>query len=262
MSDAGRRADGDADTAETTTASGGVRRYDDSLLSVRELDAGYGDLQILTGVDLDVRQGEYVTVVGPNGAGKSTVMKSVFGLTSLMGGTVTFDGADITAKKPEEIIHLGLSYVPQSDNVFSSLSVRENLEMGAYILDEVPEDRLAGIFERFPVLERRQDQRAGSLSGGQQQMLAMGRALMLDPELLLLDEPSAGLAPDLVEEMFDRIDGINDSGTAGLMVEQNAKEALRRCDRGYVLADGRNRYEDAGRTLLNDPQVRQDFLGG
>jgi len=251
----------DADST-TTSAARSVGRYDDSLLTVRDLDAGYGELRILTDVDLDVQDGEYVTVVGPNGAGKSTVMKSVFGLTTRMGGTVTFDGADITTKQPEDIIHLGLSYVPQSDNVFSSLSVIENLEMGAYILDELPEDRLAEIFDRFPILEQRQDQQAGSLSGGQQQMLAMGRALMLDPALLLLDEPSAGLAPDLVEEMFDRIDEINDSGTAVLMVEQNAKEALRRCDRGYVLANGENRYEDAGETLLNDPQVRQDFLGG
>jgi branched-chain amino acid transport system ATP-binding protein len=248
--------------SDAAGADRSVRRYDDSLLAVRDLDAGYGDLQILTGVDLDVRDGEYVTIVGPNGAGKSTVMKSVFGLTTLMGGTVTFEGDDITAKQPEEVIHLGLSYVPQSDNVFSSLSVIENLEMGAYILEEVPQGRLDDIFERFPILEERQDQRAGSLSGGQQQMLAMGRALMLDPELLLLDEPSAGLAPDLVEDMFDRIDGINDSGTSILMVEQNAKEALRRCDRGYVVADGKNRYEDEGTTLLNDPQVRQDFLGG
>ncbi len=261
MSDADADTDADVDT-ETATADRSVRRYDDSLLAVRDLDAGYGDLQILTGVDLDVQDGEYVTIVGPNGAGKSTVMKSVFGLTSLMGGTVTFEGSDITAKRPEDIIHLGLSYVPQSDNVFSSLSVIENLEMGAYILDEVPQDRLDDIFDRFPILEERKDQRAGSLSGGQQQMLAMGRALMLDPDLLLLDEPSAGLAPDLVEDMFDRIDGINDSGTAILMVEQNAKEALRRCDRGYVVADGQNRYEDEGKTLLNDPQVRQDFLGG
>ncbi|WP_440990112.1 ABC transporter ATP-binding protein [Haloarchaeobius baliensis] len=248
--------------SQTTSAAQDVTLYEESLLSVRNLDAGYGDLQILTDVDLDVNDEEYVTIVGPNGAGKSTVMKSVFGLTNLMGGTVTFDDDDITAKRPEDIIHLGLGYVPQNDNVFSTLSVRENLEMGAYILDEVPQDALNDVFERFPILEERQSQKAGTLSGGQQQMLAMGRALMLDPDLLLLDEPSAGLAPDLVADMFDRIDAINDHGTAVLMVEQNAKEALRRCDRGYVLVDGKNRYEDEGTTLLNDPQVRQDFLGG
>jgi branched-chain amino acid transport system ATP-binding protein len=232
------------------------------LLAVRELDAGYGDLQILSGVDLDVHDGEYVVVVGPNGAGKSTVMKSVFGLTVHMGGEITFDGVDITGLAPEEIIHEGIGYVPQSDNVFGSLTVRENLEMGAYILDEVPDEALSAVFERFPVLEERQDQRAGTMSGGQQQMLAMGRALMLDPALLLLDEPSAGLAPDLVDDMFDRIDAIVEAGTAVLMVEQNAKEALARCDRGYVLANGENRYADSGDRLLADPQVRQEFLGG
>ncbi|MFT4889885.1 MAG: ABC-type branched-subunit amino acid transport system ATPase component [Halobacteriales archaeon] len=245
-----------------TELTGEVDRHSDSLLAVRNLDAGYGDLQILTDVDLDVDPGEYVTIVGPNGAGKSTIMKSVFGLTSHMGGTVTYDGQDITGLKPEDIIHLGLGYVPQDDNVFRSLSVRENLEMGAYILDEVPQDSFEEVFERFPILERRQSQKARNLSGGQQKMLATGRALMLDPALLLLDEPSAGLAPDLVDEMFDKVDEINASGTAILMVEQNAKEALRRCDRGYVLVDGKNRYEGDGRTLLNDQQVRQDFLGG
>ncbi len=239
-----------------------VRRWSDSLLSVRDLDAGYGDLQILSEVDMDVREGEYITIVGPNGAGKSTVMKSVFGLTNRMDGTITFDGTEITQMAPERIIHEGIGYVPQSDNVFNSMSVRENLEMGAYILDDVPEDALAEVYERFPILEERTDQKAGTMSGGQQQMLAMGRALMLDPDLLLLDEPSAGLAPDLVDEMFQKVREINDSGTSILMVEQNAKEALGQCDRGYVLVDGENRYEDTGDALLADQQVRQDFLGG
>jgi branched-chain amino acid transport system ATP-binding protein len=233
-----------------------------TLLSVQDLDAGYGDLQILEGVDMHVEDGEYVTIVGPNGAGKSTVMKSVFGLTTYMGGEILFNDEDISGLDPEEIITRGLSYVPQSENVFAGLSVRENLEMGAYTLDKTPQDRLDMVFDRFPILEERQAQKAGSLSGGQQQMLAMGRALMLDPDLLLLDEPSAGLAPDLVEEMFDRIDGINDGGTAVLMVEQNAKEALRRCDRGYVLVQGQNRHENTGDALLADQQVREDFLGG
>ena len=234
----------------------------ESLLSVRDLDAGYGDLQVLDGVDMDVGGGEYVVIVGPNGAGKSTVMKSVFGLTTYMGGSVRFGGEEISQRRPEQIIHEGIGYVPQTDNVFGKLSVRENLEMGAYILDEVPEDQIDAVYDRFPILEERSTQKAGTLSGGQQQMLAMGRALMLDPDLLLLDEPSAGLAPDLVAEMFDRIDGINDDGTAVMMVEQNAKEALRRCDRGYVLVQGQNRYEDSGDVLLNDEDVRQQFLGG
>ncbi|OYR59359.1 ABC transporter ATP-binding protein [Halorubrum sp. E3] len=217
---------------------------------------------MLTDVDLDVDDEEYVTIVGPNGAGKSTVMKSVFGLTTHMGGTVTFAGEDISGTKPEDVIHKGLGYVPQSENVFAELDIEENLEMGAYILDEVPQDALRTVYDRFPILEERKHQQAGTLSGGQRQMLAMGRALMLDPDLLLLDEPSAGLAPDLVDDMFDRIDEINDTGTAVLMVEQNAKEALRRCDRGYVLANGQNRYEDEATALLNDEEVRREFLGG
>ncbi len=233
-----------------------------SLLRVDSLDAGYGDLQILTGVNLDVDEGEYVTIVGPNGAGKSTAMKSVFGLTTHMGGTVTFGDQEITGMPPEEIIHHGLGYVPQNENVFGSLTVLENLEMGAYILDEVPQAALNDVFERFPILEERQDQKAETMSGGQQQMLAMGRALMLDPDMLMLDEPSAGLAPDLVDEMFDRIDEINDAGTSILMVEQNAKEALRRCDRGYVLVNGQNGYVGSGDELLHDEEVRQRFLGG
>jgi ABC-type branched-subunit amino acid transport system ATPase component len=234
----------------------------ESLLAVGGLDAGYGDLQVLSDVDLDVGAGEYVAIVGPNGAGKSTVMRTVFGLADHMGGEIRFDGEVIHGLRPDQVITRGLNYVPQSDNVFPGLTVRENLEMGAYILEELPEERLERIYDRFPILRERVDQLAGSLSGGQQQMLAMGRALMLDPELLLLDEPSAGLAPDLVEETLDQVDRINDAGTAILMVEQNAVEALQRCDRGYVLVDGRNRHEDAGDTLLADQQVREEFLGG
>ena len=233
-----------------------------ALLEVSGLDAGYGDLQILDGVDLFVEDEEYVTIVGPNGAGKSTVMKSIFGLTAYMGGTITFADEEIHGLRPEDIIRTGIGYVPQNDNVFSSMTVLENLEMGAYILDSVPQDRIEHVFDRFPILDERQDQKVGTMSGGQQQMVAMGRALMLDPDLLMLDEPSAGLAPDLVDEMFDRIDRINADGTSILMVEQNAKEALRRCDRGYVLVQGGNRYVDEGDALLANEQVRQDFLGG
>jgi len=234
----------------------------DHLLDVAALDAGYGDLQVLTGVDMHVDDGEYVAIVGPNGAGKSTLMKSVFGLAEHMGGSITFDGAGITDLPPEEVITVGMNCVPQTENVFPSLTVEENLRIGAYILDDVPEERKQAMFNRFPILEERIDQNAGTLSGGQQQMLAMGCALMLDPDLLLLDEPSAGLAPDLVEVMFDRIDEVNAAGTSVLMVEQNAKEALRRCDRGYVLAQGENRYEGPGNELLDDDEVRRQFLGG
>ena len=269
--DADAEAGGGGDPSPDTDAPDANRRarraaeavtVDDALLRVRGLDAGYGDLRILTDVDLDVADGEYVTIVGPNGAGKSTVMKSVFGLTTYMGGSIEFAGEPIHDRAPEEIIHEGIGFVPQTDNVFEGLSVRENLDMGAYVLDSVPEERVRAVYDRFPILEERADQTAGTLSGGQRQMLAMGRALMLDPDLLLLDEPSAGLAPDLVDDMFDRIDRINDDGTAILMVEQNAKEALRRCDRGYVLVNGENAYVDTGEALLGDEQVRKDFLGG
>ncbi len=233
-----------------------------SLLEVSGLDAGYGDLQVLFDVDLRIDSGEYVAIVGPNGAGKSTAMKAIFGLADRQGGTITVGDERIDDLPPESVIEHGLNYVPQTENVFPSLTVRENLRMGAYPLDEVPQDRLQAVYDRFPVLEERLDQRAGTLSGGQQQMLAMGSALMLDPDLLLLDEPSAGLAPDLVTEMFDRIDEVNAAGTAVLMVEQNAREALRRCDRGYVLAQGENRYEGSGDDLLDDEEVRRQFLGG
>ena len=233
-----------------------------SLLSVEGLDAGYGDLQILDDVDLGVEDGEYVAIVGPNGAGKSTAMKTIVGLATYMGGRVEFDGEDIAGLDPQEIIDRGVGYVPQTANVFPSLTVEENLKVGAYLLGGLPDDRRTMVFEQFPVLEDRLDQRVGNLSGGQQQMLAMARALMLEPDLLMLDEPSAGLAPDLVEDMFDHIDAVNDRGVTVLIVEQNAKTALRRCDRGYVLAQGENRYTDESDTLLNDPEVRQQFLGG
>ncbi len=233
-----------------------------SLLEIDNLDAGYGDLQVLESVDLAVGDEEYVAIVGPNGAGKSTVMRAVYGLATHMGGSIRFDGEDITGLETAAIIGRGLSYVPQTDNVFAGLTVHENLEMGAYILEEVPQERLDAVYDRFPILDERRGQTAGSLSGGQRQMLAMGRALMLDPDLLLLDEPSAGLAPDLVAETLDRIDEINDAGTAILIVEQNAREALRRCDRGYVLVQGQNRYEDTGDALLANEQVREDFVGG
>ena len=233
-----------------------------SILSVENLDAGYRDLQVLSDIDLHIDTGEYVTIVGPNGAGKSTVMKSIFGLTHHMGGSIVYQGTNIEANNPKENVHQGLAYVPQSNNVFPPLSVQENLEMGGYILDRLPEDTLQVVFNRFPILEERQQQEAGSMSGGQRQMLAMGRAVMIDPALILLDEPSAGIAPDLVDEMFDNIDRIVESGTAVLMIEQNAKEALRRCDRGYVFVNGENRYTNTGEQLLDDKQIRKEFLGG
>jgi branched-chain amino acid transport system ATP-binding protein len=233
-----------------------------TLLEVAGLDAGYGDLQVLNGVDLTVADGEYVAIVGPNGAGKSTAVKTIVGLATHMGGEITFDGAATVEREPQEIVELGVSYVPQDGNVFSSLTVEENLRLGGYLQGGASDEQLQAVYEQFPALEDRPEQRAGNLSGGQQQMLAMGRALVPEPELLLLDEPSAGLAPDLVDSMFDHIGQINEQGTAVLIVEQNAKTALRRCDRGYVLAQGENRHEGAGSDLLEDEQVRRDFLGG
>jgi branched-chain amino acid transport system ATP-binding protein len=233
-----------------------------TVLDVDGLDAGYGDLRILTDVNLVVDDAEYVAIVGPNGAGKSTAMKAVLGLATHMGGEIRLNGDPIAGRETSDIVRKGVSYVPQTENLFPSMTVRENLLMGAFSLPEVPEQRLAAVLDRFPILEERQRQRAGTMSGGQQQMLAMGSALMVDPDVLLLDEPSAGLAPDLVADLFDRIDEINDDGTAVLMVEQNAKEALRRCDRGYVLVNGENAYEGPGEDLLADPEVRERFLGG
>lgn len=233
-----------------------------SLLEAHDIVSGYGDAQILHGVSMDVADDEIVCIIGPNGAGKSTFMKAVFGLIDCWEGSVTFDDAEITGLRPDEITREGMCYVPQVDNVFPNLSVQENLEMGAYILDEVPQDALQEVFDRFPILEERRNQKAGTMSGGQQQMLAMGRGLMVDPDLMLVDEPSAGLAPDLVDEVFEKILEINASGTAILMVEQNARKALRNSDRGYVLEMGENRFEDSGDALLENDEVIDLYLGG
>ena len=233
-----------------------------ALLEARDVISGYGDAQILHGVSMDVADDEIVCIIGPNGAGKSTFMKAVFGLIDCWDGSVTFAGEDITDLRPDEITREGMCYVPQVENVFPTLTVRENLEMGAYILDEVPDSALDEVFERFPILEERQNQKAGTMSGGQQQMLAMGRGLMVDPDLMLVDEPSAGLAPDLVDDVFEKILEINESGTAILMVEQNARKALRNSDRGYVLEMGENRFEDAGMALLENEEVIDLYLGG
>ncbi len=233
-----------------------------SLLKVENVTAGYGEMDILHGVHMELREGEIVALIGPNGAGKSTLMKTIFGLLRPRAGTITFRGQDITRRAPDQIVRLGICYVPQTDNVFPSLTVKENLEMGAFILNEDLSGRIERVYQVFPDLERFHNKKAGSLSGGQRQMLAMGRALMLDPQVLLLDEPSAGLAPKLVELIFEKIVDINETGVSILMVEQNAKQALKMADRGYVLATGRNRFEGTGEELLNDPQVAKLYLGG
>ena len=233
-----------------------------TLLNVKNLVAGYGDLQILEKVNIVVEEGEYVAIVGPNGAGKSTVMKSIFGLTKHIDGKIIYEGSDISGLPTEEIIKLGISYVPQNENVFPNLTVRENLELGGYIMKDGKEKRIQELFDQFPILQSKENDKTSTLSGGQQQMVAMARALVLNPKLLMLDEPSAGLAPDLVKENFEYVDQIRESGTAILMVEQNAKEALRRCDRGYVLVQGKDRFADTGEALLNDEHVKKEFLGG
>ena len=233
-----------------------------ALLEARDIVAGYGETEILHGVSLTVNQGEIVTVIGPNGCGKSTFMKAVVGLVPVRSGSVTFRGADITALAPERVVRTGLCYVPQSANVFPSLSIRENLEMGAFIRGDDCNGRIEEMFGLFPDLALRPNGKAGNLSGGQRQMLAIARALMLDPVLLLLDEPSAGLSPAVMRMVLERLKGINASGVSLLLVEQHAREALQLSDRGYVLSAGENRLEDQGLALLANPEVARLYLGG
>lgn len=221
-------------------------------------------MEILHGVSLEVREGEIVSIIGPNGAGKSTLMKTIFGLLKPTQGQIAFKEEEIAGLPPNEIVRKGLCYVPQVDNIFPSLTVEENLEMGAFIEDDpkVIEERMEGVYELFPLLQERRRQRVGKMSGGERQMVAMGRALMLDPELLMLDEPSAALAPKLAEMIFEKIKEINSAGVSLLIVEQNAKESLKLADRGYVLADGQNKLEGPGEELLTDPEVGRLYLGG
>jgi ABC-type branched-subunit amino acid transport system ATPase component len=231
------------------------------ILQVEDVYSGYGETEILHGVSVHAASGEIATIIGPNGSGKSTLMKTIFGLLLPTQGKVVLEDKDITGLRPDRIVRKGMCYVPQSDNVFPSLTVLENLEMGAFIRDDDYSGSIRDVFARFPALEERKSQRAGSLSGGEQQMLAMGKALMLNPKVLLLDEPSAGLAPRMVEEILQKIVEIKKSGVAILMVEQNAKEGLRLSDRGYVLAMGKKRFEDEGLALLNNPDVGKLYLG-
>lgn len=232
------------------------------LLDVQNVYAGYiKDLDILQGINFRIFPGELVTVIGPNGAGKSTLAKAIFGLITPHTGTITFKGEDITKLKSNQIVERGMCYVPQIANVFRSLSVEENLEMGAFIRGGSLKELKQKIYDTFPVLAERRRQKAGTLSGGERQMLAMGRALMLEPSLLLLDEPSAALSPILVNNVFDQVRQINQTGTAIVLVEQNAKKALEMADRGYVLESGRDRFEGPGQDLLNDPKVGELYLG-
>ena len=233
-----------------------------NILEVENVYAGYiKDLNILQGINFRIAPGELVAVIGPNGAGKSTLAKTIFGLLTPETGKIVFKGKDITGLKSDKIVKLGMCYVPQITNVFASLSVDENLEMGAFIRSGSLKSLKDKIYTMFPRLSSRRRQKAGTLSGGERQMLAMGKALMLEPDLLLLDEPSAALSPILVNSVFEQIKAINQTGTAIVLVEQNAKKALAMADRGYVLENGQDRFEGIGSELLADPKVGELYLG-
>ncbi|MCV0393913.1 MAG: ABC transporter ATP-binding protein [Rhizobiaceae bacterium] len=233
-----------------------------ALIEVDAIHAGYGGANILNGVSIVVEADEIGVIVGPNGAGKSTTLKAVFGLLSVSEGAVRFDGRDITNHTPESLVRAGLSFVPQEYNVFPSLTVEENLDMGAYIRRDDYRRLVDQVYGFFPPLKDKRRQPAGELSGGQRQMVAMGRALMTEPKLLLLDEPTAGLSPLYMGEIFERIIAINTTGVGIVMVEQNARQALGFAHKGFVLAGGRNRFTGTGKELLDDPEVARSFLGG
>jgi branched-chain amino acid transport system ATP-binding protein len=234
----------------------------ETVLDIKNLVAGYGRIDVLHDVSMNVQRGEIVTMVGANGAGKSTTLKSIFGLTHVSSGQITFEGKDVTPMKAHDLATLGLAYVPQERSIFPSLTVLENLEMGAYIVDprEIP-DRIDQVCARFPILRERSKQAAGTLSGGERQMLAIARGLMARPRLMLLDEPSLGLAPMIIAALFEQIQAINRAGTTILLIEQNARRALAIADRGYVMELGQIRYQGKGSDLLQDEQVQRAYLG-
>jgi len=233
-----------------------------SYLSGDNMTGGYGGADILHDCTIGVEQGEIAVIVGPNGAGKSTAMKAVFGMLNMHQGSVHLDGEDITALSPQARVGKGMGFVPQNQNVFTSMTVEENLEMGAFIRRDDFSTTLEQVFELFPILKEKRRQPAGELSGGQRQQVAVGRALMTQPKVLMLDEPTAGVSPIVMDELFDRIIEVAKSGIAILMVEQNARQALNIADKGYVLVQGRNRYTDTGAALMANPEVRKAFLGG
>ncbi|MBO6562803.1 MULTISPECIES: ABC transporter ATP-binding protein [Nisaea] len=233
-----------------------------SFLSATGMTGGYGGADILTDCNLSVERGEVAVVVGPNGAGKSTAMKAVFGMLNLREGSVVFDGEDITRMAPQERVRHGMGFVPQNRNVFVSLTVEENLEMGAFIREDDITESKEQVFSLFPILAEKRNQPAGELSGGQRQQVAVGRALMTQPKLLMLDEPTAGVSPIVMDELFDKIVEVARTGIAILMVEQNARQALEIADHGFVLVQGSNRFTDTGEALLANEEVRRSFLGG
>jgi len=226
------------------------------------LTAGYGGVDIIKNITLEVKQGEIAVIVGPNGAGKSTAMKALLGMLKLTDGSVSFAHDDISNMLPQDRVNLGIAFVPQTNNVFTGMSVEENLEMGGFIRTDDIHHTIDDIYNLFPVLKEKRNQNAGELSGGQRQQVAFGRALMTKPKILMLDEPTAGVSPIVMDELFSRIIEVGKTGVGILMVEQNAKQALSIADRGYVLVNGKNSREGSGQDLLNNPEVRKSFLGG
>ncbi len=227
-----------------------------------KMTGGYGGPDIITSCTVNVNKGEIVAILGPNGAGKSTAMKAMLGLLNLKSGKVIIDGKDISKLTPQDRVKEGIAFVPQTRNVFTGLTVEENLEMGAYLREEHFEKIIGEIYELFPVLKEKKSQLVGELSGGQRQQVALGRALMIKPSVLMLDEPTAGVSPIVMDELFDHILKVKKTNVAIIMVEQNAKQALSIADRGYVLVTGENKFSGTGKELLNDPEVRRSFLGG
>ena len=228
----------------------------------KNLTAGYGGVDIIKNITLEVKQGEIAVIVGPNGAGKSTAMKALLGMLKLTDGSVSFAQDNISNMLPQDRVNLGIAFVPQTNNVFTGMSVEENLEMGGFIRTDDIHHTIEDIYNLFPVLKEKRNQNAGELSGGQRQQVAFGRALMTKPKILMLDEPTAGVSPIVMDELFSRIIEVGKTGVGILMVEQNAKQALSIADRGYVLVTGVNKFSGTGKELLNDPEVRRSFLGG
>ncbi len=233
-----------------------------SYLSGENLVAGYGGADILHGCSIDVNEGEIAVIVGPNGSGKSTAMKAIFGMLNLKSGSVKINGEDISSVSVFERVKKGMAFVPQTNNVFTSLTVEENLEMGAFLQKDDFSSIMEEVYSLFPVLKEKRKQEAGELSGGQRQQVAVGRALMTKPKVLMLDEPTAGVSPIIMDELFDRIIEVSKRGISILMVEQNAKQALNIADKGFVLTQGNNKFSGTGLSLLNNPEVRKSFLGG
>ena len=232
------------------------------LLDVREIICGYENTIIVDGCNFSVKKGDIACIVGPNGAGKSTAMKAIFGLIPIKSGQVIFNNEDITSLNPQERVIKGMSFVPQNNNIFQEMSVEENLEMGAFIHQSSMKENLKNVYNLFPILNEKKSLVAGELSGGQRQQLAVGRALMTNPVLLMLDEPSAGVSPIVMKDLFTKLKAISKMGTSILVVEQNAKQALEISNLGFVLQNGKNKYSDTGKALLQNPEVRVSFLGG